>query len=77
MNTIQCPSISKPTKQFLCEVLRPASQMRYQDPQNGNWKPVQHERSENWKVLAETKEGAKKVAEYHFYASKNITISES
>ena len=49
--------------------------MKYQDS-NGDWKPVQPERLENWTVMAETKEGAKKIAEYHFYQSKNIKISD-
>ena len=77
MRTIQCPAISKPAKQFTCEVLRPASHMRYQEPQNGKWIPIQPERTECWTVLAETIEGAQKVAEYHFYASKNIVVTNN
>jgi hypothetical protein len=77
MATIKCPSIEKPLKQFACEVLRPASNMRYQDT-TGEWKPVQPERWEIWQVLAETIDGARKIAEYHFYQSKteDIRISD-
>jgi hypothetical protein len=78
MPIIKCPAIEKPMKQFFCEVLRTASSMHYQE-YTGEWKPVQPERWENWTVLAETKEGAKKIAEYHFYQSHsdNIKISET
>lgn len=76
MKTIECASISKPVKKFSCEVLRPASNMRYQDATDGKWKKIQPERLENWIVLAETLEGAQKVAEYHFYSSKNIIVKE-
>lgn len=76
MRTIECRAIEKPVKQFSCEVLRSASNMRYQDASDGKWKPIQSERVENWMVLAETIEGAQKVAEYHFYNSKNIIVKE-
>lgn len=78
MATIQCNAIEKPTQKFSCKVLRSASRMRYQDGSDGKWKPVQSERWEDWTVLAETKEGATKVAQYHFYNSdkNNILISE-
>lgn len=64
-------------RQFSCDVLRTASKMHYQEI-TCEWKPVQPERWENWTVLAETKEGARKIAEYHFYQSNsdNIKISE-
>lgn len=79
MATIQCNAIEKPMKQFFCDVLRTASSMRYQEASDGKWYPVQPERWEKWTVLAETKEGAKKIAEYHFYQSNsdNIKISET
>mgnify|MGYP006919530617 FL=1 len=60
-------------RQFLCYVLRTASNMRYQEF-TGEWKPVQPERWEKWNVLAETKEGARKIAKYHFYQSKGDNI---
>jgi len=47
--------------------------MRYQEF-TGEWKPVQPERWEKWNVLAETKEGARKIAKYHFYQSKGDNI---
>jgi hypothetical protein len=77
MATIQCPSIEKPIKQFLCDVLRTASNMHYQDT-TGEWKSLHPEQWEQWNVLAETKSGAKRIAEYHFYLSdsNNIKISE-
>jgi len=77
MATIQCPAIEKPMRKFLCDVLRPATSMHYQEI-TGEWKPIQPERFEQWNVLAETKEGARKIAEYHFYRSnsENIKIKE-
>jgi len=77
MATIKCPAIEKPVIPFSCDVLRSASKMHYQET-SGEWKPVQPERWENWTVLAETKDGARKIAEYHFYQSnsENIKISE-
>lgn len=75
MNTIQCPAIEKPVKQFSCDVTRQASSMRYQDAADGKWKPIQPERRESWTVLAETLDGAQRVAEYHFYASKDIIVT--
>ena len=74
---IKCPSIEKPLKKFLCKVLRAESELEYQDSQDGLWKPIHPENWEYWGILAETQEGAKKIAEYHFYLSnaKNIIIS--
>lgn len=78
MPLIKCPAIEKPNRQFSCDVLRSTSNMHYQEI-TGEWKPIQPERWENWTVLAETKEGARKIAEYHFYQSKseNIKILET
>lgn len=77
MATIQCRSIEKPVNSFLCNVLRGESNMRYLDSVDCQLKPVQPSRWEEWNVLAETKEGARKIAEYHFYQSdkNNIHIS--
>lgn len=74
MPTIQCASIENPVNKFECNVLRQVSSMRYQDAVDGKWKPVHSERWESWTVLAQTKEGAKKVAEYHFYQSDKSNI---
>lgn len=74
MATIKCISIEKPDKQFLCDVLRPASELRYQDSTDGIWKPVQPERWEKWTVLAETKEGAKKIAQRNFHLTNDDNI---
>lgn len=74
MPIIQCPKIESPITKFSCDVLRSASNMRYQDAADGKWKPVQPEKWEEWTVLAETKEGAKKIAEYHFYNSDSSNI---
>lgn len=74
MPTIQRPSIEKPINKFGCNVLRKASEMRYQDATDGKWKPISPERCESWVVLAQTKEGAQKIAEYHFYQSDKSNI---
>ena len=66
--TIKCVSIEKPIKKFICRVLRAAVF-------NVIFQP---ERWEEWDVLAETIEGAKEIAQYHFYLSspENILITE-
>lgn len=66
MATIQARAISWPEKTFKCRVLRP-------DCYNVLHTPP---RWEEWDVLAETIEGARQVAEYHFYMSnpENIII---
>jgi hypothetical protein len=66
MPTIHCTAIEKPAKKFVCRVKRaPVSNVLF--------KPA---RWEDWTVLAETKEGAFKVACWHFYLSdkKDIII---
>lgn len=77
MATIQCRAIEKPENEFLCEVERPASSMMYQDATDFKWKPVQQGRVEFWKVLAETMEGAMRIAQYHFYNSKILNITDN
>lgn len=67
MPTIKCYAISAPTKTFKCKVLRAEVFNVIKIP----------ERWEEWNVLAENIEGARKVAEYHFYRSNpdNIIIN--
>jgi len=75
MATIQCPSIEKPHKEFLCDVIRPQSNIYYQDGK-GNLHPLHGEESEQWVVLAETIDGAMKIAKYHFFLSKILNVTE-
>ncbi|HYD20002.1 MAG TPA: hypothetical protein VEB40_00905 [Flavipsychrobacter sp.] len=74
MPMIQCIAIEKPVKKFRCEVIRHASSFRYLDAPDYTWKPIRPKRQETWTVLAETMEGAKRIAEYHFYDSSSIKI---
>lgn len=71
--TVKCPRIEKPVNEFTCVVERLASHMRYQDA-DGTFKPVQPAKTENWIVLAETQNGAEKIAAYHFYCSNIISV---
>ena len=71
---VQCNSIEPAIKAFPCRVLRCASSMRYHDPADGLWKPLQDERWEEWNVWATSPEGARKVAEYHFYRTNPSNI---
>lgn len=64
MATIKCNAIEKPERKFLCKVLRAAVFNVFYQP----------EKWEEWIVLAETKEGARKIAEYHFYRSDETKI---
>lgn len=73
--TIKSAHIEKPLRTFSCVVLRSESRMRYQDGADGKWKPVQPEHWERWKVLAETEQGAQKIAEYHFFMSSEIKVT--
>lgn len=77
MATIQCRAIEQPKKNFTCEVIRPQSGMKYQDFSDGEWKPVQPEAKEVWNVLAETLYGATNIANYHFYSSKIISVTDN
>lgn len=64
--TIQNPQIERSVKTFKCKVKRAAvDNVIHRDP-----------RWEEWRVLAETKEGAKKIAEYHFYRAHKIIIMD-
>ena len=64
MATIHASHIEKPKKKFSCLVLRAPVFNVYHHP----------ERWEQWTVLAQTKDGAHKVASYHFYRSKKEDI---
>ena len=64
IGTIHSRHIENPQKEFIIRVLRSASF-------NVIYKP---ERYEMWKVLAETIDGAVKIARYHFYLSDNFEL---
>ena len=64
----------KTDNKFLCLVKRPQSNMRYHDPTDSLWKPLQKERWELWTVLADTLNDAFKTAKYHFYRSNDNEI---
>jgi len=78
MGTIECRAIEKPNIKFKCDVLRAHSNMNYLDSHDGKLKPIRPERWEQWNVLAQTLDGARKVAQYHFYQSdpENIIITQ-
>jgi hypothetical protein len=50
--------------------------MKYMDS-DGQIKPVRQGRWEEWTILAETKAGAMRIAQYHFYQTdkENILIN--
>ena len=64
MTTIQCSAIEQPTIKFNCKVLRAAVFNVFYQPEQ--W--------EIWTVLAETIDGARKIARYHFYRSDENKI---
>lgn len=74
LRQIKAAHISKPDKKFACRVTRPQSKMRYHDPADGLWKPIEKEKEEVWTVWTEDREGALSVAKYHFMFSKSIEI---
>lgn len=64
--TIQNPQIEKAIRTFKCKVKRAAvDNVIHRDP-----------RWEEWRVLAETKDGARRIAEYHFYRAHKIIIMD-
>jgi hypothetical protein len=64
VGTIFSEHIERPIKEFYIEVLRAPVWNVYMKPS----------RLEFWKVLAETPEGAIRIAEYHFYRSMKSDI---
>lgn len=64
MATIKSSHIEQPINKFICLVKR-------SEVFNVFFQPTKWE---VWNVLAETKEGAKKIAKYHFYRSKENEI---
>lgn len=64
--TIQAHHIEQPLRTFKCKVKRHAvDNVIHRD---SRW--------EEWRVLAETKDGARRIAEYHFYRAHKIVIIE-
>lgn len=64
--TIQANNIEQPLKTFKCKVKRHVIDNNIY--QESPW--------EEWRVLAETKDGAKRIAEYHFFRAHKIVIIE-
>lgn len=64
----------KEDKRFFCLVKRSASKMRYHDPSDGRWKPVNKERWEFWTLVCSSVDEATSLAKYHFFNSNNILI---
>lgn len=62
--TIHSRHIEEPTETFVIRVLRPPCF-------NVFFKPA---RWEMWKVLAETEDGAMKIARYHFHNAETIQL---
>ena len=67
MSTIHAQHIEAAQQEFLVRVLRAPCF-------NVLFKPA---RWETWRVLAETAEGALRIAKYHFYRSDQIQLAEA
>ena len=64
--TIQNSQIEHPSRTFKCKVKRSAvDNVIHREP-----------RWEEWRVLAETKDGARRIAEGHFYRAHQIIIMD-
>jgi len=67
MSTIHAQHIEAARQEFFVRVLRAPCFNVFSKP--ARW--------ETWRVLAETVEGARRIAKYHFYRSDQIELAEA